>query len=168
MRRLSNRLFEVYRRIDGVKFHGYLTRPPMSQTKNKLPKRILMVKLPSTVRVGDVVVSPNGSKMILMQHPDHTVGMNMFQVAAVTQEYTWERPVKIMDPVARVLRDNGYQNLGTIYGSMEHLDDLSMEQMIIHQYQILTGQPVQPDDRIGGKIVENIRVVLGVNLVELK
>lgn len=168
MRVLTNRLFQVFRRLDGSKFHAYLTQPPLSQTKNKLLKRVLMVKQPSFVVEGDVVIAPNGQKMILMLQPDNFESLNSFQVAHVTESYIWERPRKILDPVAQVYRGNGLTPMGQIYTSIEHMDDLSLEQMVVHQYQFLTGQDVQPGDLVDGKQVQTTRKILGVNLVELK
>lgn len=166
---LTHHTYSVFMTLGGSKFHGYLTNAPLSQTKNSYPKRIMMVRTPNVVSVGDVVVSYRGEKMVLMDHPNHSEQNESFQVAHVSQEYSWKRPIRTTDPVSKMLTDTGsFENLGLVYASMNLGEEVTVEGLVLDQYNFITGQDVRVKDIVGGKMVESVKNILGVKLVNVK
>lgn len=160
MRQLSNRLFHPYRTLGNVRFMGQVS------TVAGEGFRVMTISSPCYARVGDVVFGPGGETMILLDHPDDLPWAKTFKVAHVSKVAVWKRPLKVRDPVARVMRDAGYMTLGCIYLNLESPMDISFDKLDDTKYRFLTGQDIQLDDTVAGKIVKKIVDAYGVKLVE--
>lgn len=161
----TNRLYDVFTRIDGCKANALLTTASNASTKDKAPYRVLLVRKPCRFKVGDVIRTNGGEKLLLLEHPNDLNWTENFKVQTITKVYEWLRPVKLIDPVAKVKRDNGTQDMGLVYCTFETPEDISLDKMLDTKYRFLTGQDVRVDDLIDGKIVKKVVEVLGVNLV---
>lgn len=162
MRPPSNRLFEVYTRLDGCKFHGYLgaaTTPSMET--DKTPFRVFNVKRPSLVRVGDIVKA-NSSMILLLDHPDDDPKVEKFKAAYISNSYEWLRPIKVLHPVAKVMMFAGQEEMGLLHCNFEVPKEVNFNGMSETAYRFLTGQDVQVGDIVGGKTVKTVRPIFGV------
>ena len=165
LRPQTNRLYDVFTRLDGCKVNGFLTSASNASTKDKAPYRVFMVRKPCRVKAGDVMRAIGGEKFLLMEHPSDLYWTENFKAQQITGVYEWHRPVKIMDPVARVVRDNGTQELGLIHVTFDSPEDVSLDKLLDTKYRFLTGEDVRVDDVIDDKIVKRVVRILGVNLV---
>ena len=152
------------RRLDGLKFKGFVTTP-LGYKEEDMYHRVLYVRRPSLVGLGDVVHGPGRSKVLLMEYPNEAEWYVNFRVAYVNAEYTWERTVKYLDPVARVERDFQNTPMGTIYAYLDKPKDTKIGTMHDTRYSFYTGSAVIEGDLIGGKIVKKVIGSMGVNLV---
>src|SRR5687768_7703404 len=137
MRKLSNALFTTLTRLDGCRFKGFLTTP---LKEDNVFNRVLSVKKPALVKVGDVVNGPGGTKMLLLDHPDDQEWNTNFRVAFINAQYTWERQVKVIDPVARVAKDFQKIEIGKIYAYLFSPKDVQIGLMHDTQYSFYTGE----------------------------
>lgn len=168
MKTPTNRLFQEFRLLNGSKFHGQLTEAATYISTSKSPKRMFIAKTPTIVQVGDVISTPYGSEVLLMHYPKSTTYSEHFIAVHVNDSVSWKRPVKIIDPVAKVMRDAGETDMGLLHLTLEQMEDVSIEKMHVSAFSFYTGQDVQLDDIVDGKIVSHIRQVFGVKFVSTK
>lgn len=154
-----------YRTLGSVRFTAQISTSKMG-TSGQESYRLMSVKKPCYVRNGDVVFGPDDTVMILMDHPQSVSWAKMFKVAHVAKAGVWKRPIKILDPVAKVWRDNGYENLGWLYLNFESPTDLDFDKLNDTKYKFITGQAVKLDDMVDGKVVKKIVKIYGVKVVE--
>lgn len=167
MRALTDNLFTVMKRLDGCKFKGFVTTP-FGFKQDDMYNRVLFVKNPSPVKLGDVIYGPGNTKLLLMEHPDDEEWNTNFRVGFVNSEYTWERTIKVLDPVARVLRDFQNTPMGVIHAYFDQPLKTQIGSMQDTKYSFYTGEDVQEGDIVGGKIVKKIVYSMGVRLVSVE
>lgn len=165
MPKLTAALFKVYTRMDGAKFRGHLTTSGLVTSKEKAPYRVLHVRKPTFVLAGDTVVSAGGEHIILMEHPDDFDWATTFKASYAKDKLAWSRPVKVEDPVARVVRDIAYQPMGDLYVNFDTPQDLKAEGLSETGYRFVAGRGVQVDDMVGSKIVKRVIESLGAQIV---
>lgn len=158
-------LFKTLRRIDGACFNGHLTTSGLVNSKEKAPYRVLHVRKPTFIQVGNTIRTLGGEHIILMEHPDDFEWATTFKAAYAKDLLTWTRPTKVVDAVAHVLRDTGYQSMGALYANFDTPEELKMEKRSETEYRFITGQPVLVDDKVGGKLVKRVVESLGVKIV---
>lgn len=168
MRRLNNRLFESFRRLDGARFLANLAPLAEAPTKDQLPYRKLMVKSPGIARVGIVVVDPGGRKILLLETAPDLAWAEAYRAAYVSQEYPWKRRITVVDPVSKVKRDAGMADMGLIYAYFEKPESIMFEGAAQTKYRFLTGQDVISGDVIDGRNVKRVYEAMGVKVVELE
>lgn len=168
MKKLTNRNFQEFRTSNGSKFYACLTPPNSYVSTSKYPKRILQVQEPSPVSEGSVVDTPFGTSVLLMEFVSMINGCKSFVAAHVNDALTWVRPVLTQDPVSKQYKETSTTNMGTIYTSVDQIEDLMIEHKRVDQYTFYTGQDVHLGDRVDGKLVINIRETLGVKFVTTK
>lgn len=164
----TNRLFEIFRRLDGSKFYAQMTENSTYISTSKSPKKLLVVQSPSIVEIGDVVKTHTGAKIILLRYPKSNKWSNLYIAADVDGEYLWERRVKEIDSVAKIERDVGFVELGILFITIDQMEDLQVDQMTTSTWSFYTGQDVQIGDLVDGKQVSHIKEVLGVKFVTTK
>ena len=165
MPKLTDGLFQTYIRMDGAKFHGHLTTSGLVSAKERAPYRVLHVRKPTFIQAGDVIRTPGGEHIILMEHPDDFDWATTYKAAYAKDRLAWTRPVKVMDPVAKVLRDITYQDMGHLYVNLESPEELKFQGLSDTGYRFVVGRGVLVDDKIGDKVVKRIVESLGVQLV---
>lgn len=167
MRPVSDRLMQDYQRLDGCRFRAFLSEAKLSGTRDVVPYRLFMTRKPPVVKVGDVVCQRGTARFILMEQPEEFEWARTFRATHISKGYEWKRPVKELDPVAKVSRDTGrIVPLGNIYVNFEKA---LLEEMIGFKdvsYRFITGQPVQVGDIVGDRVVKTIIEVLGVYVAE--
>lgn len=165
MPKLTNGLFQVYVRTDGARFNGHLTTTGLVTSKEKAPYRVLHVRKPTFIQAGDVVRTPGGEHIILMEHPDDFDWATTYKASYAKAKLAWARPVKVLDPVARVPRTVSEQDLGFLYVNFDTPEELKVEGMSDTSYRFVAGRGVQVDDKVGDKVVKRIVESLGVQIV---
>jgi hypothetical protein len=165
MPKLTAGLFKVYTRLDGAKFRGHLTTSGLVTSKEKAPYRVLHVRRPSFIAAGDVISTPGGEHIILLEHPDDFDWATTFKASYAKDKLAWSRPVKVEDPVARVVRDIAYQSMGDLYVNFDTPSELKVEGLSGTEYRFIAGSGVLVDDKVGDKIVKRVVESLGVQIV---
>lgn len=165
MRAISEKLFEVFTRLDGLRFKGNLSTAALVTTKERAPYRVLLVRQPCIVKAGDTVSAHSGEKIILLEHPSDFDWAKSFKAAFATESFTWKRPTKFLDPVSRMLRDVGVVLMGTVYANFDTPVEETLGGLVENSYRFVTGQDVQVDDVIGDKIVKRVVPILGAKVV---
>lgn len=168
MRTLTDRTFEIFRRTDGTKFNGSLTAPNTYISTSKFPKRILHVQVPCVIKIGDVIKTPSGDRVLLLEFVSMIGGCKSFVAAHVNASYTWSRPIMQVNEVSRQQELVGYLPMGVIQTSQDQLEDLVVEDMHVDQFGFYVGQDVKVGDKINGRKVTNVRAALGVKYVTTK
>ena len=167
MKPISDKLFLTMTRLDGLKFKGFITTP-FGFKEEDMYHRVLNVRKPALVGLGDVVNGPGNSKILLMEYPNEDEWYVNFRAAYVNAEYTWERTVKSLDPVARVMRDFQNVPMGTIHAYLDKPRDVKTGTMLDTRYSFYTGEEVIEGDLIGGKIVKKVVESMGVKLIHVE
>lgn len=166
MRPLTDKLGVRYRRLNGGYVLGFVAAVPTDSQDVSKQYRTLLIRKPTHVRVGEVLFTPGGDGLILTDHANSYDWAKTFRVLHVSRALEWKRPVKIIDPVSRVQKDNGYTPMGLLYANLDSGHVLSFEHMAETKYKFVTGQDVRVDDVVGGKTVKRIAESYGVKLVE--
>lgn len=162
MRPISSRLFQEFRRQDGLVFKGNLSSTTVL-SGDKTGFRIMRVRSPVFVKAGDLVA--NGSTlMLLMDHPHDNEQVACFRVAHISEKYAWKRQTKVYDGVTKMPKDTGQQDLGFVYANLEVPRASSLDNLIQMEYRFLTGQDVKVGDLVGDKMVKSVAKLFGVNL----
>lgn len=163
MQKLSVALTERFRRVDGWRFRAILTPPPNAETNTHSNYRIMYVRNPSILHVGDVVKSHGGEFILLMEHPNENPNHDSFK-AAYAKLGTWSRLVTVIDPVSKVPKKAIEVDQGPIYLNFDVPENLPAGVLNDVRYRFMTGQNVQLGDKINGKSIKVIYDVLGVKL----
>ena len=168
MRPLSNKLFTVFRRLDGVQFYAYLSATAAAPTKDQMPYRVLIVKSKGLIQPGNVVQAPGGDKLLVLEYSTDHNWSEAYRAAYASQPLVWQRRVVETDPVSLVKRDIGFQDMGVIYAYIDKPEVLSFEASSDTKYRILTGEEIVAGDTIDGKTVKRVYSVMGVKAVEIE
>lgn len=166
MKRLTQRLFQEFKRVDGLLVLGFIATAEMgnSQTQ-KTPFRLFVTRNPTLVNIGDVIITQYDEKIILLEHPANNEFEQNFKAAFTRTAFDWVRPIVLKDPVTGFERDTVDAPMGKVYANFDTpLEDRTLT-LSETEYRFLTGSAVQPRDKVGGKIVKRVEQVLGVNLV---
>lgn len=146
------------------------TTPPSYVFTN--PRHILRTRFPSIVKPGMVLQSHAGEKFLVgdngpSEQSSGTIWQS-FRLFEITGLYRWERRLKVMDPIARQLKDTGKtQLMGMIWAAMEPLDRPQFDREIhytFNQSRIITGAPIQNDDVIDNRVASKVDKQLGVSI----
>lgn len=164
MPELSNGLFKVYTRLDGARFNAHLTMTPPASAKDRTPYRVLHIRKPSFIKAGDVIRTPGGEHIILIEYPDDFDWATSFKAAYAKDQLVWTRPVRFEDPVARVVRDVSMQAMGTLFVNFDTPETTHLEGLTETGYRFLTGQDVQVGDHVGVKVVKRVVETLGIKV----
>lgn len=167
MKPLTEKLFSTYSRIDGMRVTAFVTTAALGNSQvQKTPYRMMVVRNPCLVKLGDVMNAENDEKILLMEHPSDNAWSTNFKAAYVRIAFPWTRPTQIKDPVTGFPRDQTvWQNMGPIYANFDTPIEETTLGMTETEYRFLTGQDVHVRDKVGPKIVTKVTQVLGVNLV---
>lgn len=164
MRPLTDKLFSTYRVLGGGAVRGLLSEVPSTGTE-PTHFRTLLVRKPSPVKIGNVLFGPGGNGLLLLEHPSDFWWAVTFKVLFISRKVSWKRPVKVIDPVSKMKKDNGYQDMGLLYLNFDTGKKINGDLDAV-KYQFYTGQDVRVDDVVGGRNVKRIVDSYGVKLVE--
>lgn len=160
----TDRLQQQFKRLDGALFKASLTNTPKGGQHENSSYRILFTNKPCFVKVGDVVKTPGGEKLILLQHPSDASEVASFKAAYVSKEETWFRTPKVLDTVSKVMKDGTPVSMGILYVNFDMPHDVPVGVLSDTRYRFITGQDVKVGDKIGTLIVKTLYNVSGVKL----
>jgi hypothetical protein len=134
-------------------------------------RHVLRVPAPTALQFGMVVRTPAGQVYILgdngpSEAAEGTVWQS-FRLFEPSGQYRWERRIKVVDPVTRLERDDGLQDMGTVWAAMEPLDREAFDRKIrasFEQSRFITGAAVLSDDLLDGRPVTKSDVLLGLRI----
>lgn len=154
MKRLSNRIYNLYSTLSGNRFWAVYS--DVGQT--------LTVKNPSIPKVGEIIKDAQGNKSLLLFYPQSGNDLVQFKVSPVTEELIWIRHTKTTDPVSRLPKEGAPTTMGTVYCSLTNPTEEETAQFIDIRYQFLTGQDIQVGDTVGKYTIKKVVDVQGVKL----
>lgn len=133
------------------------------------PRHVLRTRGPTALREGMVLRSPVGAHFIVGQNgpSEQRQGpiWQSWRLFEATQQVEWKSRKKIVDPVTKLERDDGYTTPVMIWAAIEPLDreqsDFRMSASF-EQARIITGRPIKHDDVIDGRKVTRAERSLGV------
>lgn len=174
--RVGKSIRHCFIKENGQRFYGQLLKPPMSQTRNSTffnPRRILKVDRHQNINNGDVFQLLDGDWGLCF---DNTEGYyrdaiyRTFGVVIMDSCLTWKRRVSEEDPLTRIKKTVGYQDMGKLRCSMEFVsytdDSLKIPQP---RYRIICGKDIKPGDFLDDKItVQHVERVMGINVAYVR
>ena len=134
-------------------------------------RQILRTPMATALKLSMVIRSPAGVHYIVgengpSEQPEGTLWQS-WRLFETTGRYAWKRRVKVIDPVTELERDNGFEDMGLIWGAVEPLDrevgDFRMSASF-EQARFITGQPIKHDDLIDDRKVSRADAILGVRI----
>lgn len=177
LNRVGRYVRHIFTKEDGTRFYGQLLKPPMSQTRVSTffnARRILKVDKYQKINNGDVFQLLDGEWGLCF---DNTEGYfqqdaiyRTFGVIIMDRELEWKRRITAVDPLTRVEKTIGYQNLGKLKCSMEFIaysdDSLKIPQP---RYRILCGKQILPGDFLDNEItVQHVENVMGIVMAQVR
>lgn len=163
--KITPKLFDKFRRIDGSVFNALLPAAQDGGQSTTPSFRVLYVKKPTFLKVGDIVKSYGGEFLILMEFPDDSEDLAAFKVAYASKIFTWERQITVLHPVSKVPMGTTWVDQGKLYANFDMPAEAPVGTLNDTRYRFLTGQDVRLNDRLSGnKYVKTIYEVLGVKL----
>lgn len=133
------------------------------------PRHVLRTAAASPVKTGMVIRTPAGQHFIVGSNgPSEQAEGTLWQswrLFEATSKVSWQRRKKIVDTVTQLERDDGLEDLGTIWAAIEPLDrevsDFRMSASF-EQSRVITGKTIKHDDLIDGRKVTRAEPTLGV------
>jgi hypothetical protein len=135
------------------------------------PRHILRCSVPTAVRPGLVIRSPLGAVYMVgangpSEHYTATLWQS-FKLFQVTRLARWERHRTTIDPITRVPRNDGKEDLGLIWVAFEPLDRMLFDKRLkdsVEQTRFIAGAAVMPDDVLDGQVVTRSDIELGLHI----
>jgi hypothetical protein len=134
-------------------------------------RHVLRTEAPTALKFGMVIRTPSGAVYIVGDNgPSETqngVVWLSFRLFEASGQVTWQRRLKVLDPVALVERDDRLQELGTVWVALEPLDREVFDRKIrasIEQSRFISGSAVLADDILDGRQVIRSDVQLGIRV----
>lgn len=133
------------------------------------PRHVLRTRGTSALKEGMVLRSPAGSHFIVGQNgpseqPQGTI-WHSWRLFEATQQVSWKRRKKVQDPITKLDRDDGLEDMGMIWAAIEPLDreqsDFRMSASF-EQARVIVGRPIKHDDLIEDRKVTRAERSLGV------
>jgi hypothetical protein len=172
MFRTLDREYRIYQTVEGYEVRGLL-QPADEGTIPAFqwiaPRLIFRTGPESLAKAGDIIVA-EGRHFILSGHDTRLTLHKTFRLIECTDEVSWQRKVRIVDPVTRLERENTDTELGPIWVALEPLGRMDVDRNIRVREdarQVLTSADVRLNDTIDGQIVRRLQHVLGVKLLEI-
>lgn len=135
------------------------------------PRHVLRTDARTALKVGMVLRTEAGSIFMVGNNgPSESRGDILFQSFRLfepTGQYKWERRRKVMDPIARVERDDGVALQGMIYCAIEALDREVQDPRLKHSFEqsrFITGAAVKSDDLIDNRPITKVDKQLGLQI----
>ena len=138
-----------------------------------LPRRLLRVEATLPLETGMVIRTPEGVVYMLGAHgaAEHYQGSlyRNFRLFEATGQFGWQRRGKEIDPVTRLPRDSGLQDLPAVWGAYEPTPE-AFDRQIRGGFEtgrfITTGE-IQLNDVVDGKKANRADVQLGLRICVL-
>lgn len=135
------------------------------------PRHVLRVRLPTAIRTGMVVRSPANDVYIIGDNGTSETNKGIlwqsFRLFEAKRTARWERRVKTIDPVTRLLRDSHLEYIGEPWVAIEPLEREILDRKIhasIEQNRFISGADIRADDVLDGQPVTKSDLMLGVRV----
>lgn len=157
--------------LDGYRFRGQLTAPDIANVAKKFtfPRRMLIVPKGVTLPLGSVFRTLEGEMFLLGDNGTNSLpflGYRTYKCFKVDAVMTWQRPVTTIDPLTGLAMSASKQSLGSIYGTLEPLEESEDYLKVAEQkWRLLCGVDLALNDLIDGKYtVRDVQKIAGVTL----
>ena len=169
MKKLTDKLFQDFWRIDGARFKASMVDSPTYVLQNgAYPPRLLLVKLPSFIVPGTTIKNARGDIFLLLQYPTTQAGCKSFRAVQATESFKWERRIDIIDTVSQMPKSYTIDPKGTLYGTYQNLAGDKFEGFTISKKSFWTGQSVSVNDLVDDCPVIKVQEAFGAYLVTVR
>lgn len=178
LRGVSNRFASLYMTEGGFAIRGTIF--PVEEGKipsyDFTPSRLLFRTSPdSLAAAGQILIDEYGRRFLLadlgkvdfMGDPTYRT----FRLYEMTHQMVWTRESTIIDPVTKLERSTGRQDLGTIWVALELYgrEEVDRTLRILEETsRVITGSALQLNDQLDGRVVRRVNPLLGVTVAEIQ
>lgn len=163
MKKLTDKLFQDFWRIDGVRF-----RASMVDSSESNAPRMMLMKNPCFVNPGETIKNGHEEVFLLLQYPTIRAGYKTFRAIQATETFDWVRRVDEIDPVSQMSKSESLSNMGKLYGTYQNIGSDKFQGYEVSKKRFWTGQDVRLEDIIEGCPVIAIEESLGAKLVTIR
>lgn len=135
------------------------------------PRHVLRATFPTAIRSGMVLRSPAGAVFIVGDNgPSETYRgalWQSFRLFEPTGRYTWQRRKKKIDPITKLSRDDGMQDMGFIWVAIEPIEREAFDVTLrtsFEQTRFITGASIAADDVVDNRTVTKVDKQLGLSI----
>lgn len=163
---IEPRLSEVYKTLEGLRFHGIFTDPEdRFDGDTTRASRILRVNTRAPVATGSIVRAHNQRYLTLIH--SEAEDQRRFLCYQVTHRVLWTRQTDTIDPVTKMKKTG-------VVTEQDPDFHLAVEPIRVHEnlglerphYVIRCPEGVIPGDKLGDFTINTVRSVQGVAIVE--
>lgn len=154
--------------------YGVLTEADQKQLPVNVfinPRHVLRTKVQTAIKAGMVLKTASGSHYIVGYNgPSEQAQGTIWQswrLFEATKQIEWRRRRKVVDPITKLERDDGYEPMGTIWAAFEMLSRQLTDYRAVENFeqtQIIVGQPVKLDDILDNRKVTRMVPTMGVQV----
>ena len=159
----------------GRRFRGiiYPASDSVSTTQLVETRLLLRTRPNEPVYPGDLINDPAG-RPFLVGRDDTQILLGgaiskTFRLYRCTGSYSWKRPSTFTDPVTNLQQRTGETELGPIWCAVEILSNLDIDRgthQAAEKHHVITGSPIQLQDKIDTWIVRRVTQVFGIYVAE--
>jgi len=163
--------------IGGSRFRGSIAPAGDSVPGNALvEQRLLLRTRPNEpVVIGSVITDPLG-RLFLVGRDDSQVATSFavartYRLFAMTYQASWKKLTTVIDPVTTLAQRSGFVEAGPIWCSIEILANMDVDKgthMGAEKRRVITGSPIQLQDKVDGNIVRRVTPVFGIYIGEIE
>jgi hypothetical protein len=159
----------------GLRFRGIIMPAPEVVSAGEIVEHRLLLKTRPNepVAAGMLITDPTGRPFLLgrddTQLSEDTAISKTYRLFRMTGQYSWTRVVSTTDIVTNLPKRVNEQSLGPIYCAIEQYKRLDIDKgtyMAAETKTVITGSPVQFQDKIDTFIVRRITPVFGIYICE--
>lgn len=166
-RTLPSKFSKLFRTTTGAKFWGELTfADEEGETRFLTARRFLTVARKSTATAGSVVIAQTGERFLLGEHVQYD-DITTFKAYVVDKQVIWTRSTKQKDRATGLEKDGIPDPMGTLWVSLEAINQTTDFQISSDVLRFATGQDVQLGDLIDGKRITRIIRQIGLKVCEV-
>lgn len=178
LRTADDRFGILFTLIEGGsgQFRGIVSEPNQGEAPSyqfSLPRRLLRVESDLAIQAGQVVRSPEGTVWMIGQHGDSELergtSFRSFRLFEATQQFSWQRRGKTIDPATTLSKDTGLVAQPSIWGVYEPSPEMFDRQTrtTFETGRFITTADVKADDVVDGRKVSRVDIQLGLRLCVL-
>jgi hypothetical protein len=178
LQRANGRFQTLFSVLEGGsgQFHGQITEPNQGEVPSSvftLPRRLLRVDVNAPVKAGMVIRDPEGTVFMTGNHGDsqtgHGVAFRSFRLFEASQQFSWQKRGKKIDPVTRLERDTGLVDQPPVWGAYEPSPEMFDKQLrtSMEMGRFITNADVKLDDMIDNRKVSRVDQMLGLRICQL-
>lgn len=157
-------------------FTGVITEPNQGEVPAylfNLPRRLLRIDINLPVTAGMAVRGSGGTVWMLGEHGDAETARGIlfrsFVMFEATQQFSWDKRGKAIDPITRLEKDTGLVAQPPIWGCYEPSPEMFDRQVrtSFESGRFITTADVQRDEVVDGRKVVRVDMQLGLRVCTL-